>query len=379
MSDDTLQQVSRARMKMLLTQPFYGLLAMQMESVAAPWLVPPTAGTDGERLYWHPDSVTRWTLDELVGVMAHEVEHAARGHAWRRDFRDRVLWNLAGDLVINWDLKQAGFQLPTGVLLEEKYAGMTAERVYDLIRDDPKYTKLAKQMQTWCVGEIVDAPEGQAAGEQAVKWQGRMASAANAARAQGKVPAHIEAELERLRKPPIDLPTILQRFLVVDRNYEDYDWAYPHRGYLASGLYMPSLRGEVMPPVGIFVDTSGSVSSAELEYFGGVLADVLTVAKPRRTYVVYCDAGIPTDGVQEYVPGEEMVFRPVGRGGTDFRPPFEHARQQGWPLACAIYLTDLDGPFPDREPEYPVLWVQTGAKGRRAPWGETFDLEVPGA
>ena len=83
--------------------------------------------------------------------------------------------------------------------------------------------------------------------------------------------------------------------------------------------------------------------------------------------MVYCDAEIAKQGgVQEYTPGQEIDFRPVGRGGTDFRPPFARAEREGWQLAAAIYLTDLEGPFPEREPAYPVLWVATSKA--KAPW-----------
>jgi len=373
---EVLQRVARARTKLLFGQPFYALLAMQLDVVVRAEL-PAMAGTDGERLYVQPAVVDAWTLTELAGVLAHEIEHVIRGHVWRRQHRDPVLWNIAGDLVINHDLQAAGLTLPKGVLLDAQYAGMTAEAVYDKIRNQAKYQQMAQAVsQQWNVGGMLE-PEGSQGEQQAQQqeWEGRVKAAA-AGMQPGKTPGHIEQLLDKLRKPPIDLPALLERFLLVDRCFDDYDWTYPNRNYLAQGLYLPSLRGEVMPAVGVFVDTSGSVSPEELAYFGGCLNDVLLRAKPKRTYVVYCDADIPKDGIQEYTPGQEIDFRPVGRGGTDFRPPFARAAKEGWPLAAAIYLTDLEGPFPDREPEYPTLWVSMG--GGTAPWGETHRLVVPG-
>ena len=379
---DTLQRVARARTKLLFAQPFYALLAMQMD-VCVKADLPAPAGTDGERLYVQPDVIAKWTLPQLAAVLAHEVEHVIRGHVWRRQHRQASLWNIAGDLVINWDLKQAGLTLPDGCLLEQKYAGMTAEAVYDKIRDDVKYRQLAQALDEamgraeWHVGDMLE-PQGSAGEQQSQQqqWEGRVKAAA-AGMPPGKTPGHITELLDRMRKPPVDLPALLERFLITDRCFDDYDWTYPNRNYLAQGLYLPSLRGEVMPAIGVFVDTSGSVSTQELEYFAGCLNDVLTRAKPKRTYVVYCDAEIAKQGgVQEYTPGQEIDFRPVGRGGTDFRPPFAKAEREGWQLAAAIYLTDLEGPFPEREPAYPVLWVATSKA--KAPWGETHELVVPG-
>lgn len=379
---ETLQLVARARTKLLFAQPFYALLAMQMDVQVKADLQAP-AGTDGERLYVQPDAIAKWTLPQLAAVLAHEVEHVIRGHVWRRQHRQASLWNIAGDLVINWDLKQAGLTLPDGCLLEQTYAGMTAEAVYDKIRDDAKYRQLAQALDEamgraeWHVGDMLE-PQGSAGEQQSQQqqWEGRVKAAA-AGMPPGKTPGHITELLDRMRKPPVDLPALLERFLITDRCFDDYDWTYPNRNYLAQGLYLPSLRGEVMPAIGVFVDTSGSVSTQELEYFAGCLNDVLTRAKPKRTYVVYCDAEIAAKGgVQEYTPGQAIDFRPVGRGGTDFRPPFAKAEREGWQLAAAIYLTDLEGSFPDREPSYPVLWVATSKA--KAPWGETHELVVPG-
>ena len=99
---ETLQKVARARTKLLFGQPFYALLAMQMDVVCRPDL-PAPAGTDGDRLYVQPAAIARWSNAELSAVLAHEVEHVIRGHVWRRQHRQAVLWNIAGDLVINWD------------------------------------------------------------------------------------------------------------------------------------------------------------------------------------------------------------------------------------------------------------------------------------
>ena len=70
--------MARAR-KLLFAQPFYALLAMQMDvQVKADLLAP--AGTDGERLYVQPDAIAKWTLPQLAAVLAHEVEHVIRGY-----------------------------------------------------------------------------------------------------------------------------------------------------------------------------------------------------------------------------------------------------------------------------------------------------------
>ena len=50
---------------------------------------------------------------------------------------------------------------------------------------------------------------------------------------------------------------------------------------------------------------------------------------------------------------------PLGGGGTRFEPVFDHiaADTEHDTPECLIYLTDGLGSFPDREPDYPVLWA----------------------
>ena len=75
-----------------------------------------------------------------------------------------------------------------------------------------------------------------------------------------------------------------------------------------------------------------------------------------------------------------------GGGGTDFRPVFDlidnpnsqlstlnsQLSDPDEPPVCVVYLTDLDGSFPAKEPEYPVLWcVPPGVNAnRKIPFGE---------
>ena len=56
--------------------------------------------------------------------------------------------------------------------------------------------------------------------------------------------------------------------------------------------------------------------------------------RQKRTYVVYCDAEIAKQGgVQEYTPGQEIDFRPVGAVGPTLgrRSPEPSARAGSWP------------------------------------------------
>jgi len=209
-------------------------------------------------------------------------------------------------------------------------------------------------------------------------WNVATLQAVQAAKAMGKLPAGLERLIDEIKNPRVDWRPILRRF-VQEAARADYSWRMPSLRYLAAGLYLPALRSEQMPPVICAVDTSGSISQAELSRFAAELNSVIEEGKPERTHVVYCDAKVQREEVFEF--GEPVEFRPAGGGGTDFRPVFEWAEAQGIEPACLIFFTDLCGTFPDRVPDYPVLWALASAYSgswaskATAPFGEIIRIE----
>jgi predicted metal-dependent peptidase len=69
-----------------------------------------------------------------------------------------------------------------------------------------------------------------------------------------------------------------------------------------------------------------------------------------------------------------LNLTPKGGGGTNFIPVFEHIADEGMEPSALIYLTDLEGTFPQHEPDYPVLWVDTYGK-HKPPFGEHVRME----
>ena len=123
------RKMTLARFALVADQPFWGSLAMNLDLVADPTCK--TAWVDGRRLGFNPTFVEPLTHDEAVGLVAHEVEHVALGHPWRRDGRDKKEWNIAADKAINHDLRDAGFKLPANAYYAEgEEKGKSAEWIY---------------------------------------------------------------------------------------------------------------------------------------------------------------------------------------------------------------------------------------------------------
>ncbi len=91
-------------------------------------------------------------------------------------------------------------------------------------------------------------------------------------------------------------------------------------------------------------------------------------AAPEAIHVVYCDEAVAGTGTCE--PGNPIRLTPHGGGGTAFRPVFDWIAGSDIQPVCAVYLTDLYGSEFGPAPEYPVLWISTGASS--APFGEVI-------
>jgi predicted metal-dependent peptidase len=138
--DKAPERVRKARAALILARRFYGVLVSNVEPVLSRSV--PTMATNGKQHFFNPEFVDSLTQEQLEAVQAHETEHDARHHSTRRGGRDPKKWNEACDYAINPDLKAEGFKLPSWVLFDERFRGMSAEDIYrmrelDEQRDQP--------------------------------------------------------------------------------------------------------------------------------------------------------------------------------------------------------------------------------------------------
>jgi hypothetical protein len=105
---------------------------------------PKTMCTDGTRIIFHPEFVASQTDEAIRFVLLHEILHCIGDHMTRRQNRNPLIWNYACDYAINPTLNgENGIDWPKNKdgsrmgLFEEKYEGMRAEDIYEIIKDKP--------------------------------------------------------------------------------------------------------------------------------------------------------------------------------------------------------------------------------------------------
>src|ERR1700692_3037329 len=128
------ERIRKARTSLILDHPFFGSLLFRLKGRECRSI--PTMATDGVSLFFNPEFVETLNSATLAGTLAHEFMHPALHHHVRRSGRDPKRWNVACDFAINPLLVDAGLSLPDGILLDNRFRGMSAEQIYNLLESE---------------------------------------------------------------------------------------------------------------------------------------------------------------------------------------------------------------------------------------------------
>lgn len=357
------EKMTKARTAMILDQPFYGMLTMRLKFMERSNI--PTLAVDGKHVFYNAKFVDELTFELTKSAIAHEVMHCVLDHMNRRQGRQPRRWNQAGDYVINLILKESGFEIGKGWLLNPAYKDMTTDEVYNLLPESEEGDGNDP------LDEVQDASNNDVdPGMTATDWKIAAVQAATEAAKIGKLPGTLERFVEKLTQPQVDWREVLRSF-VSDRAKDDYSWMKPNRRLAGQGIFLPGLYSESMGEVAVAIDTSGSITDEILAKFASEIQAIADNTRPSRVHVIYCDAEV--NHVDTFELGEPLHFKPHGGGGTDFRPVMKWVEENNIAPKCLVYLTDLYGPCGDEAPEYPVLWCCT--TDQEAPWGQTIKIE----
>ncbi len=366
------QRVRGSLLRLRGKSPFLATLALFATFRADP--SHPTAATDGREVIYNPEFLESLPLEQVDGVLLHELLHAALLHVTRRAWRNPKGFNIAADIVVNGILDQSGFVLPEGTIHDPELQKYSVEEVYAI---------LAKQQETRELEhpdllEITESPNGQPMPSGALKesqvrelerhWKEALEQAETVARGQkkGDVPAGLTRAMGELNNAQLDWKTLLWRFLTRTPT----DFTHFDRRFLYQRQYLEALDSE---SVRVFacIDTSGSVEDTQMQTFINELVGISRAYPQAKIEVFYADAAL-YGGFDL----ESEWLEPIGGGGTDFQPFFKHLDTLNSENSVAVYLTDGFGDFPPVQPNLPVLWVVTpgGLENNLFPFGEVARL-----
>lgn len=359
-----IKKISNGRARLLLSQPFYGVLLSQIDFILDNNIS--TMATTGSKIYFNSKFVMDLTEDEVFGVLLHEIDHCIYMHCTtkRRMNRDHHLWNVATDFAVNLEIRDLGFVLPKDALIDDKYRKMNAEQIYDALQKEPQ--KDTDQMETL---------DTHISNDDESDWddmEDRIISAYEATKdsdSHGNLPGGLKRWIDKMRKSRVKWERIFHRYVGQALSKDDFSYARCNKRFLGQEIYLPDLRNYIIGNVVIAIDTSGSISQNCLEQFAAEISKVSHLVS--EVTAMTCDAN-----VQEVVKIRKFdnwlkKLQMKGGGGTAFEPVFNKVKELKIVPELLIYLTDAWGSFPNVKPQYPVLWCVTSRSGMDyIPWGQ---------
>jgi predicted metal-dependent peptidase len=396
------RRLVRARSLLTMDLPLFAFAVLQLR-LEENYHVP-TMATDGIRIMYNPDFVKQLNDSHCKAVIAHEGCHPLCLHHLRRGSRDPMIWNYAGDFVINLMLKDAGLNLPEGALIDEKYRNHTTEMVYnDLFKQAENLKQYLKNKygaegnegkpsedfpgasidDTGGMGTVVDAGTAsgkkfaEVKGEESQRWKILQKQASAHAKAMGYDKGNILRTIDAEASKKIPWEIYLKNwFEQVVKN--DYSWEQPNRKFAYYGYYLPSLYGREIGNVFVFNDVSGSVSEKELAEYADKISQIFETFADVTVHVGYCDTAVRGE-MQTFTKFDLPVrFEARGGGGTSYAPAFQYIYDNMPDINCLIYFTDMYcDDYPKQHPEFPVLWLNSGPAVLpygHPPFGEVINL-----
>lgn len=357
--------------------------------------------TDGKILYYDPLRVIadfRKDRNSIARQLLHVTAHCLLGHLQQREeyAQNKEIFDAAADL------KAAQFvSLSCGDELAHRLRDTFYRGSYNHFRHLPI---LCQSIHTASSDEAERYKKEAAAArfDQHDRWNSTQHTAGGygaGTRSDDNAPDWEALLSEIASQPSVSLPGqfrgLLQTLISAeesDLSYSDFlrRFAAPHERMLADpdsidprwyhlGLSyygnIPLLEESELsePPVPddlvIALDTSGSCSGDVCKRFLretlGILRDI-SAGMPRfRVTLMQCDAEIQSiDILESSQQVEELLDRFVakGFGGTDFRPVFKEIdkmRAEGSlpQVRGLLYLSDGFGSFPDRQADYPTVFL----------------------
>ena len=397
--------------------PFFGSIVDILDYVETKncidYLGVPTAGTNGNTVYYNPYFLENLTPSQRTFVLAHEICHVAFDHINRGKDKDPEVWNYATDAVINAFLKKDGLELVDGVVdipwailydAEEMYKKLLKKKQKNDRKKKRNKNENENQNQNGNNGdnnivkntghsthsywnEQVQKPndkaikeiqkEFQQIGEKGVLKRNKKQtnkiikkikeiiekitqeennSIINGGRSSNGagdeiVEAEVKFEDVGLAYPLINWPLVLKR----PKEVVEIDWSYQN-AYLEYDVVTANLEeisNRVAYETEIVLDTSGSIHDDLLRSFLRECKNILNFSKIKVGCFDVAFYGFTQ--IKNMKEIDEFTF--VGRGGTDFKIAINAFSKNA---DNKIIFTDGDASMPDSDIE--AIWVVFGGK-----------------
>lgn len=351
-------KLTRARVRLYITNPFFGQLASRLIlKEANDWL--DTAATDGKHLYYNTKFIDLLSPRETEFLFGHELLHVVYDHLIRKGNRDHFIWNMACDYCVNSDLREYKIgHFPSSVpcLYDVKYKSKSAEQVYDLLKKSISIDKASNIMGLKSdgkgYGKFDDHPDFSKIDVsrkgfpcltedelEKIREDFKDALIAAANSNPGNVPLGVKRIIQKLIEPTISWKDVLQNRLR-SKLISDFTWARPARKSQHLDAILPSMTSDEHISVFVSIDASGSIDQKTITEFLSEIQGMFEEFSSFDVTVSSFDTGLynPVTFTQDN--GDLTTYEVKGGGGTACSPIFEYLTENDKVPDELVILTD---------------------------------------
>jgi predicted metal-dependent peptidase len=356
MSDPVLDKIKDniiiARVGLLLRHPFFGNLATRLIiKEGGEWCK--TASTEGKHIFFNKDFFEPLTVPQIEFVLAHEIMHNVFDHMSRREGRHPKLFNWAADYCVNGQIvrdKIGDWQIPgINILHDQKYYGMGAEEIYDLLKDhnDEMLDKLGELLDQHIDWEQEDPnnPDRPVYTKDELRGMRDEVREAVMAAAQasgaGNIPASVQRLIQELTEPKMNWRQILRQ-QIQSVIKEDYSWMRPSRKSWHLSAILPGSNLKDTIDICVSIDMSGSISNDQAKDFLSEIKGIMQEYQDFKIKLWCFDTSIYNEAdFDGYTMDEFDHYQPMGGGGTDFEVNWEYMKDRDIVPKKFIMFTDM--------------------------------------
>lgn len=372
--------------------------------------------TDGETCYYDPVYLLKEYQADTKTVTRgylHMLLHCIFSHNFQYEKLEKENWDLAADIAVEnviLDMQLPSVSLPQDAdalrklkILREDIGALTAERIYRYLKNNPitpgereELTRLfyKDSHELWKPKEELSIST-----EQWKKISERIKADLKSFTRMKNGSEALEKNLEETTRDRYDYSEILRKFTVMGEditiNDEEFDYVYytyglEHYGNLPLIEPLEYKETNKVREFAIAIDTSASCRGPIVKAFLQKTYSILKASEnffhKVNVHIIQCDNQVQSDTkvtCDEDFENFMKYGKLNGFGATDFRPVFTYldelkARGEFENLKGLIYFTDGYGIYPERMPDYDVIFAfldEDENRGPVPPWSLKVILE----
>jgi predicted metal-dependent peptidase len=355
------QKVERAHVSIMQSKLFRFYSGLTMIGKVSVSDDIPTAGTNGRDVIYGREFVNKMNDKQMLFVVLHELSHIAWRHTttWKHLYdKDPMLANCACDYVINLQLvdqdpNETEIAFPQNDdgsrmgLLDEKYRGMDAQQVFDLLVKEYG-TGQNPRAKDELGDDQFDDHDFEGAEELTPEEKQELGSRVTQALHQGKQLAgkmggDVPRGMQSLVEPQVPWTELLRDLVKVTcKGTGDSSWRKFSKRHLGADIYLPQNINHKVGRICVADDTSGSIGGVIHDTFMTEIKSICDEVMPEGLDLLYWDTRVA--GHEFYTETEYDSLldttKPRGGGGTDPSCIPAYMKEHSLNPEITIVLTD---------------------------------------